>query len=89
MIYEVKNNRVVKYIRENWKEWFFVRVQEGEMRPRFYLPVSRDIMTGTYTAWTMPLAPFVLSLVAVKSGFDCFWRDLVQVIELWKDDYNN
>ena len=52
MMSEQKNGVVVKYIRENWTEWFKMMclvdlVEDGRRIPRFYLPVRRSYNTRT------------------------------------------
>jgi hypothetical protein len=72
-----------KYIRENWKEYFQIYVtgvlikskREGDMIPRFYLPIWKTYDRYYVECWIFPLAPFVL-----------FWRILQQVTKIiWSD----
>ena len=57
----------VKYVRENWKEWFVLDVGEGLMVPRFYLPVRRPIYKLALECWIFPLAPIVWIFYLVKA----------------------
>ena len=85
-----KHEGGVRYIftRENWKEWFryfrvIYSVEEGGQYPKFYLPVVRDYHRVGYTCWIMPLAPFVLVVVALTRALRQFWFYLVDVIDKW------
>jgi len=96
MLYQVKTfvrgndiKRQLIYIREHWYEWFYVVVDEGEMRPRFYLPVERCINRRAYLCWIFPLAPFVVLLRIVQHASWSVWQDFIGWARLLKEKRDN
>ena len=85
MLIEFKNGKFVRYIRENWTEYLWVFVGEGEARPRFFLPVQRDYLRRGHIAWFMPFAPFAVLYIALQSAFLAVWNDLVWIAGKWKE----
>lgn len=85
MIKMTKPDRSVEFKRETWKEffqikiaWHFIRYKdEGEMFPRFFLPVERENTRGQLKMWIFPLAPFALAWVIVRNAARCIWKDLM------------
>ena len=88
-VVEGKVEVVTHYIREHWHEWLWVFVSTGEARPRFYLPVYRTETKFGYVSWILPLAPFVLILVALYNAFFIFWKDCVWAIGQWRMERKN
>lgn len=95
MIYEEKTNVIgnrvevsIRYIREHWHEWLWIFISEGEACPHFYLPVYRTEYRHGYIAWVIPLAPFIVVIVALNAAFHVFWRDCIWVVGRWKKERN-
>ena len=92
MLVEVKNG-ISRFVRENWKEWFVVRIsnvfiyqlKEGERIMPFYLPVYREEFSDSWTCAAMPLVPFILLFVAFKRGFIAAYKDLIYTIDQWRN----
>jgi len=70
-----------RYIRENWKEWFVVRVQEGVTKPPFYMWVNHDPVSYHSFAWIFPLAPFVLVFHICRSIIRVVSRDTAMFLK--------
>jgi hypothetical protein len=81
-----------KYIRENWREYFYVRVssaliykkKEGEKVLPFFLPVYREYRNDSWVCVPVVIAPFVLMLIAIYHGLKSMWGDLVYTIDCWR-----
>ena len=85
-----KTEKGITYIRENWKEWFYMDMsatlfkfkEEGMRVPRFYLPVNYLPIRNCYQCWIFPLAPFVLIGLIFWRAIVKIWRDLMEVLEM-------
>lgn len=66
--------------RERLSEFFVLEVREGEMVPRFFLPVYRLPRQHAMVAWLAPLAPFALIVHAFKEACISVWMDHVDWI---------
>ena len=77
----------VKYIRDNWKEWFVMKIEQGGYMP-FYLPVKHDYMTNCSTAWIWYLIPIVIPIYLIKELVLHVFKDTRQMLNDWIK-YNN
>ena len=80
-----KDNGKTEIIRENWQEYFKVTISryvlresyQGEMLPKFFLPVVRNEITQGYTCYILPLAPLALAMHVTADVLHIIWRDLL------------
>ena len=80
-----KDDGGTEIIRESWKEFFKVTVgryvlresYEGQMLPKFFLPVVRNEVTQGYTCYILPLAPLALAFHITADVLHIIWRDLL------------
>ena len=78
------------YSAQDWTEHFRIQVsnlllrskREGDMMPRFYLPVWRSNYQDSVECWIFPLAPFILALRITQQIFSILWRDLIDWLRL-------
>jgi len=79
MIIKKNKNGKYKVISRKWYEWFYILVNpvfiaEGEILPRFYVPIKMNKEAYYVECWAMPLAPFVaVWVVWVRLYFRGMW----------------
>lgn len=76
------------YKAQDWTEHFRIYVsgllirskREGDMMPRFYLPVWKSMDRDAIECWIFPLAPFVLFWRITSHVLWIIWRDLLDFL---------
>lgn len=66
------------------KKYISMEIEQGEMIPRFYLPVIRPFDRYAYEVWIFPLAFLVVFYQIFSSAFRLIWRDTID----WIRDMN-
>jgi hypothetical protein len=74
----------IKETLEFWYKYLVVHCSEGNMRPRFFLPVRRSYQRNTTECWIFPLAPFVLFYFLVSTALWAIWEDLIITLDSFK-----
>lgn len=92
-----KTETGIKYTAEHWYEWFVVEVskslmrfpEDGDIIPRFYLPINYIPRLGCYRCWVFPLAPFAIIYLIISRMLIGVWKDLMELAEILKIKYEN
>lgn len=84
----IQDNKT-KFAKENWKEWFMVKiavryVQEGNIRPKFYLPVRVHYTSQQIECWIFPIALVMVPLYILKSALLSVWKDIYDLSGLYR-----
>lgn len=73
----------VQHVRDHWWEYVFIPTREGEMSPRYHLPVMYEYTSRTVLHAFFLWAPILLFFVSFFRAFKFGWVEFVSQVQKW------